>query len=67
MAGQLPILSGRNVRKAFEKDGWQLARQRGSHMVMVKEGSMANPLRARPQGSRARHPQKSHSRLGSHR
>jgi predicted RNA binding protein YcfA (HicA-like mRNA interferase family) len=38
---QLPILSGRNVRKAFEKDGWQFARQRGSHMIMVKEGSMA--------------------------
>jgi predicted RNA binding protein YcfA (HicA-like mRNA interferase family) len=41
MAGQLPILSGRNVRKAFEKDGWQFARQRGSHMIMAKEGSMA--------------------------
>ena len=41
MAGQLPILSGRNVRNAFEKGGWQFARQRGSHMIMVKEGSMA--------------------------
>jgi predicted RNA binding protein YcfA (HicA-like mRNA interferase family) len=41
MAGQLPVISGRDVRKAFEKDGWEFARQRGSHMILVKEGSMA--------------------------
>ena len=40
MAGQLPVLGGKQVRKAFEKDGWQFARQRGSHMIFVKEGSM---------------------------
>lgn len=27
--------------KAFERDGWTKARQRGSHVVMVKDGSMA--------------------------
>jgi len=41
MAGQLPVLSGKQVRKAFENDGWEYVRQRGSHMIMVKEGSMA--------------------------
>ena len=41
MAGQLPVLSGKQVRKAFENDGWEYIRQRGSHMILVKEGSMA--------------------------
>jgi predicted RNA binding protein YcfA (HicA-like mRNA interferase family) len=41
MSGQVPALSGKDVRKAFESDGWELARQRGSHMILVKEGSMA--------------------------
>ena len=37
----LPNLSGKAVVKAFERDGWEKARQRGSHVVMVKDGSMA--------------------------
>jgi len=37
----LPNLSGKAVIKAFERDGWTKARQRGSHVVMVKDGSMA--------------------------
>jgi predicted RNA binding protein YcfA (HicA-like mRNA interferase family) len=37
----LPGLSGRAVMKAFERGGWTKARQRGSHVVMVKDGSMA--------------------------
>jgi len=41
MAGQLPVLSGKQVRKAFENSGWEYVRQRGSHMILVKEGSMA--------------------------
>jgi len=40
MAGQLPVLSGKQVRKAIENDGWQFARQRGSHMILIKERSM---------------------------
>lgn len=36
----LPILSGREVVKAFARDGWQVVRQRGSHIIMVKEGCM---------------------------
>ena len=37
----LAILSGRDVVKVFAQDGWQMARQRGSHMVLVKPGHMA--------------------------
>jgi len=36
-----PTLSGRDVVKAFAKGGWQMARQRGSHMILVKDGHMA--------------------------
>jgi len=35
----LPRLSGRAVVKAFGRDGWELARQKGSHIVLVKTGS----------------------------
>ena len=38
----LPKLSGRAVAKAFGRDGWELVRQKGSHMVLVKEGSWAS-------------------------
>jgi predicted RNA binding protein YcfA (HicA-like mRNA interferase family) len=34
----LPILSGRDVVGMFGKDGWQMVRQRGSHMILVKTG-----------------------------
>ncbi|MGH8020493.1 MAG: type II toxin-antitoxin system HicA family toxin [Opitutaceae bacterium] len=37
----LPRLSGRAVVKAFGRDGWQLVRQKGSHMILVKDGSWA--------------------------
>lgn len=39
--GKLPILSGREVVKVFEQLGWQIARQRGSHIILVKEGHIA--------------------------
>jgi len=39
--GKLPVFSGREVVKVFEKLGWQIARQRGSHIIMVKEGHIA--------------------------
>ena len=41
MAGQLPVISGKEVRKAFENGGWEYVRQRGSHMIMVKADSIA--------------------------
>ncbi|MGH7946069.1 MAG: type II toxin-antitoxin system HicA family toxin [Opitutaceae bacterium] len=37
----LPRLSGRAVVKAFCRDGWQLVRQKGSHMILVKDGNWA--------------------------
>jgi len=37
----LPTLSGREVAKTFARDGWQMLRQRGSHMIPVKDGHMA--------------------------
>jgi len=37
----LPTLSGREVVKIFAKDGWVQVRQRGSHMILVKEGHIA--------------------------
>jgi len=41
MPGQLPRLSGRAAVKAFGRDGWQIARQKGSHIILVKDGSWA--------------------------
>jgi predicted RNA binding protein YcfA (HicA-like mRNA interferase family) len=37
MAG-LPALSGQEVVRAFESFGWRVARQRGSHIIMIREG-----------------------------
>lgn len=37
----LPTMTGREAVRAFANDGWQMVRQRGSHMVLVKEGHMA--------------------------
>ena len=37
----LPVLSGREVARAFGRAGWQLARQRGSHMILVKDDHIA--------------------------
>jgi predicted RNA binding protein YcfA (HicA-like mRNA interferase family) len=37
----LPTLSGREVVKILERDGWRVARQRGSHMILVKDGHVA--------------------------
>jgi predicted RNA binding protein YcfA (HicA-like mRNA interferase family) len=37
----LPKLNGRSIVKVFGRDGWQLVRQKGSHMILSKEGSWA--------------------------
>jgi len=34
--GHLPRLSGREAVNVFEKFGWRVARQRGSHIITVK-------------------------------
>ena len=36
-----PILSGREVVRVFESLGWRVARQSGSHIIMVKDGHIA--------------------------
>lgn len=38
---QLPVLSGREVIRTLGKFGWTVARQRGSHIVLTKEGHNA--------------------------
>jgi predicted RNA binding protein YcfA (HicA-like mRNA interferase family) len=38
----LPIISGADAVGAFSNDGWIAVRQRGSHIIMVKEGSYAS-------------------------
>ena len=38
----LPVISGRDARKAFEKAGWSFNRQKGSHMILTKAGVSAN-------------------------
>ena len=38
---RLPVPSGRQVVRAFERLGWEVARQRGSHIILVKPGSIA--------------------------
>ena len=37
----LPVVSGREAVKAFESLGWEVARRRGSHIVLVKSGHPA--------------------------
>ena len=37
---KLPRVSGREAIRAFEKAGWGVARQRGSHVVLTKSNSI---------------------------
>ena len=37
----LPALSGRDVVKVFTSFGWEVVRQRGSHIILVKENHNA--------------------------
>ncbi|MBI4303725.1 MAG: type II toxin-antitoxin system HicA family toxin [Chloroflexi bacterium] len=39
MSKRLPALRPKEVISAFEKAGWYVHRQRGSHLVMHKAGS----------------------------
>ena len=34
---KLPVLSGRDVIKILSKQGFKVARQKGSHVILVKE------------------------------
>ena len=37
----LPDLSGREVVRNFQRFGWNIARQRGSHIILTKQGEQA--------------------------
>ncbi len=38
----IPVLKPKEVVKVFEKLGWEVARQRGSHIILTKPGSIAS-------------------------
>ncbi len=40
--GKLPVISGQEAIKAFQKDGWSVANQEGSHVTLKKEGMDCN-------------------------
>ena len=47
MNGQLKLCSGGEAIKKFQRKGWKTARQRGSHVMLVKKGyayTLAVPL-----------------------
>ena len=39
---KLPVISGAEAVKVFERAGWRTDRQKGSHVVMLKKGEMAS-------------------------
>ncbi|MDY0027645.1 MAG: type II toxin-antitoxin system HicA family toxin [Candidatus Humimicrobiaceae bacterium] len=38
---QVPLLKPEDVIKIFKKFGWEVARSRGSHIILTKEGNIA--------------------------
>jgi predicted RNA binding protein YcfA (HicA-like mRNA interferase family) len=36
----VPVLRPRDVVRAFERLGWRIARQRGSHIVLTRPGAL---------------------------
>ena len=38
----VPLLRPQQVVRAFEKLGWEVARQRGSHIILTKAGHIAS-------------------------
>lgn len=38
MGSKLPLLSGRDVVRAFGRLGWSVARQASSHIILTKSG-----------------------------
>lgn len=41
---KLPVISGKECIKALEKFGFKIARQRGSHIVLVRENPKATVI-----------------------
>ena len=38
----LPVISGSETVKVFERFGWNVARQTSSHIIMTKDGQIAS-------------------------
>ncbi len=38
----VPVVSGRETVRAFQTFGWELARQRASHVILVRPGSIVS-------------------------
>jgi predicted RNA binding protein YcfA (HicA-like mRNA interferase family) len=38
----LPVISGANAVRAFQRAGWRVDRHRGSHVVLLKAGSIVS-------------------------
>jgi predicted RNA binding protein YcfA (HicA-like mRNA interferase family) len=39
---KLPVISGADAVKAFQRAGWSVDRQKGSHVVLLKPGHIAS-------------------------
>jgi predicted RNA binding protein YcfA (HicA-like mRNA interferase family) len=39
---RLPVMSGAEAVRTFERGGWRLDRQRGSHVILLKPGHIAS-------------------------
>jgi predicted RNA binding protein YcfA (HicA-like mRNA interferase family) len=39
---KLPVVSGAHAVKAFQRAGWNVDRQKGSHVVLLKPGHIAS-------------------------
>jgi predicted RNA binding protein YcfA (HicA-like mRNA interferase family) len=39
---KLPVISGAEAVNAFQKAGWRVVRQRGSHVVLLKSGNIVS-------------------------
>ena len=49
MSPKLPLVTGAQLARALERDGWRRVRQRGSHVIMRhdgKPGRVAVPVHA---------------------
>jgi len=40
--GKLPVISGKEAIKAFQKDGWYIANVEGSHTTLKKKNMACN-------------------------
>ena len=40
MGSKMPVISGREVVRVFQKFGWQVARQASSHIILTKTGEI---------------------------